>query len=348
MAFGILQGRHARLREQLSAYIDDELSPPERFEVEHHLETCLECREELDDLQTIARATSLLPEVSAPRSFILAPSPAVAPPAATRPLEAAAPARSRQIPWFLLGWGAAGVAALLLGAGVAHMLTSIGGSPSTLPAPVRTNAALPPTAAPATPTALATVAPPASATATATPSATPAPTPAPVVAGVPSGGGNAGTAAGPVGNAGGAGTTGGASAAAVAPVGTAGQPGGAAEVTLPPRPGVAPAAAAPVATAPAAVVEPPPTRTTPGQPGGAAVSVGQPAAAAAPVIRPSQPAAAPAPVARPSQPPITGVPPQVIGGSSSGVLVPPPANAPVAGAPVPVRSSPLNPTAPGR
>ena len=38
MAFGFLRGRHQRLREQLSAYADDELPPAERFEIEHHLE----------------------------------------------------------------------------------------------------------------------------------------------------------------------------------------------------------------------------------------------------------------------------------------------------------------------
>src|SRR5581483_11689564 len=132
MALGILQGRHTRLREQISAYIDDELSPAERFEVEHHLESCPECRAQLDDLQTIARATSALPELPAPRSFILGSDMAGARGLATEALPTEVmprPSRGR-VPWFLLGWAGAGVAALLLGAGVARMLTSIGGSPS--------------------------------------------------------------------------------------------------------------------------------------------------------------------------------------------------------------------------
>src|SRR5690348_3119334 len=73
MPLGFMRGKHARLREQLSAYIDDELSPPERFEVEHHLEACPECRSELEDLRTIASATSMLPEVPPLRSFAIGP-----------------------------------------------------------------------------------------------------------------------------------------------------------------------------------------------------------------------------------------------------------------------------------
>src|SRR6476469_8948062 len=73
MPLGFMRGKHARLREQLSAYLDDELSPPERFEVEHHLEACPDCRSELEDLRTIASATGMLPEVPPLRSFAIGP-----------------------------------------------------------------------------------------------------------------------------------------------------------------------------------------------------------------------------------------------------------------------------------
>src|SRR5690242_13937420 len=146
MPLGFMRGKHSRLRDQLSAYLDDELSPPERFEVEHHLEACPECRAELEDLRTIASATSMLPEVPPLRTFAIgadAMTTAVMPraerplaaTAATAGLAAGAAAPSRPS-WYLLGWAAAGIAALALGAGIAHLVTQASGSSSKPSTPV--------------------------------------------------------------------------------------------------------------------------------------------------------------------------------------------------------------------
>src|SRR5437868_9377852 len=107
MAIGFLRGKHARLREQLSAYLDDELTPPERFEMEHHLESCLECRAELEELRTIAWATSQLPELPVTHSYTVASELPAVPVAATAALTSAPRASAvagRRPPWYLVGW----------------------------------------------------------------------------------------------------------------------------------------------------------------------------------------------------------------------------------------------------
>lgn len=43
--------RHETLKENLSAYLDGELSGPEKSEVEAHLKGCAECRGELESLR---------------------------------------------------------------------------------------------------------------------------------------------------------------------------------------------------------------------------------------------------------------------------------------------------------
>ena len=45
---------HQEITEQLSEYLDDELTPPEREAVEAHLQECEECRDTLTDLRRIA------------------------------------------------------------------------------------------------------------------------------------------------------------------------------------------------------------------------------------------------------------------------------------------------------
>jgi anti-sigma factor RsiW len=58
---------HTRLQRQLSAYADGELSPDERREVEAHLQTCVECREELAGLRQVKHLIGQLPEREAPQ-----------------------------------------------------------------------------------------------------------------------------------------------------------------------------------------------------------------------------------------------------------------------------------------
>ncbi|MFA5138212.1 MAG: zf-HC2 domain-containing protein [Elusimicrobiota bacterium] len=59
--------RHEQLRENLSAYLDDELSGPEKTELEGHLRSCEGCRRELESLRAAsaafkARAKAKVPE----------------------------------------------------------------------------------------------------------------------------------------------------------------------------------------------------------------------------------------------------------------------------------------------
>jgi anti-sigma factor RsiW len=54
----------------LSAYLDDELAPAARREVESHLTRCGECRVELDDVAAARRAIRILPVHGAPRPLV--------------------------------------------------------------------------------------------------------------------------------------------------------------------------------------------------------------------------------------------------------------------------------------
>jgi Putative zinc-finger len=68
-------GRHPnnweRQREQLSAYIDGELSSAERAELERHVPGCPECQEALGELRRVHDLLAALPMPKAPRSFAL-------------------------------------------------------------------------------------------------------------------------------------------------------------------------------------------------------------------------------------------------------------------------------------
>jgi predicted anti-sigma-YlaC factor YlaD len=68
-------GRHPnnweRQREQLSAYIDGELSAAERAELERHIPGCPECQEALGELRRVHDLLAALPTPKAPRSFAL-------------------------------------------------------------------------------------------------------------------------------------------------------------------------------------------------------------------------------------------------------------------------------------
>ncbi len=57
--------------ENLSAYLDDELSDAERARVEAHLRTCAQCQRELESLRYTMRMVQELPTVRAPRAFTL-------------------------------------------------------------------------------------------------------------------------------------------------------------------------------------------------------------------------------------------------------------------------------------
>ncbi len=78
-------------RGDLSAYIDEQLSPSRRLTVESHLERCDSCRTEIAALNEARAVLASLPQASAPRSFALTPQ-QVAGPARQRPPERVAPA----------------------------------------------------------------------------------------------------------------------------------------------------------------------------------------------------------------------------------------------------------------
>jgi hypothetical protein len=66
--------RHVSI-EDLSAFADGEaLTPEQRATIEHHLDGCPACREELDSLRAVSALLSDLPAPEAPRSFRLAPA----------------------------------------------------------------------------------------------------------------------------------------------------------------------------------------------------------------------------------------------------------------------------------
>jgi anti-sigma factor RsiW len=84
----------------LSAYLDDELAPAARREVEVHLAGCADCRGELDDVAAARRAIRILPVHGAPRPLV---------PVLDRP-----EARRERAAWALAAAVAAAVLAMFL------------------------------------------------------------------------------------------------------------------------------------------------------------------------------------------------------------------------------------------
>jgi hypothetical protein len=124
--------------EQLSAYLDRQLSEEERRTLEERLENEPELRRALDELRATVGVLHDLEPVRPPRSFTIAP-------------ESVAPRRS----W--LGWlTAVPVAAVLM---IALLFSQMQGAPSAALAPVAQQAAAP-TAAPASESSAAREAPP--------------------------------------------------------------------------------------------------------------------------------------------------------------------------------------------
>jgi anti-sigma factor RsiW len=98
------------LDDTLSAYLDDELAPAARREVEAHLAGCAACRAELDEVAAARRAIRIMPVHARPRSLVDAdPFPELGRPSGvTRPA-----ASRRRAAWALAAAVAAAIAFLL-------------------------------------------------------------------------------------------------------------------------------------------------------------------------------------------------------------------------------------------
>jgi len=86
----------------LSAYLDGELGPGERSEVDTHLAACASCRAELDGTATARTALRSLPVLEPPAHLLPEP---------------AEPAARRGLRW-RLAWATAAVVAVLAGIGL--------------------------------------------------------------------------------------------------------------------------------------------------------------------------------------------------------------------------------------
>ncbi|HXI85071.1 MAG TPA: zf-HC2 domain-containing protein [Verrucomicrobiae bacterium] len=58
------------IRGELSAYLDGELTPPQRTEVETHLASCAECQRELVELKTLVTGVAALPKLQPTPRFL--------------------------------------------------------------------------------------------------------------------------------------------------------------------------------------------------------------------------------------------------------------------------------------
>ncbi len=106
---------HQYVKDRLSAYLDGELSPPEKKAVSQHLAACQACQWQFDTLQRTVQWTRDLPTIPVPRVFTI--------PAPARSAPIARPWRG----WVPLLQGATALIALLLVVVVAGdiMLTSV-------------------------------------------------------------------------------------------------------------------------------------------------------------------------------------------------------------------------------
>jgi hypothetical protein len=63
--------KHNRMRQDLCAYIDGELSPDAIRKLEAHLESCAQCTQTLEELRATSTQLSAITPIEAPRSFAL-------------------------------------------------------------------------------------------------------------------------------------------------------------------------------------------------------------------------------------------------------------------------------------
>jgi len=109
---------HDPIIDRLSEYIDGDLSPDERAEVEAHLATCAACREIVEDLRTIASTAARLPGALPDRELWNG----VALRIAERAARAGVPQARRRFSFTLPQIAAAGIALMLTSGGLVYLL----------------------------------------------------------------------------------------------------------------------------------------------------------------------------------------------------------------------------------
>jgi anti-sigma factor RsiW len=95
--------------EDLSAFLDDELSDAERAAIERHLIECSSCRETVAEMEGLRGLLGQLPQFDVPRSFTISPG-------AIHPAQAPSPAVVRMLPV---------IRALSIAAAIAFLLVSV-------------------------------------------------------------------------------------------------------------------------------------------------------------------------------------------------------------------------------
>src|SRR5258705_477203 len=121
-----------RQREQLSAFLDGELSEGERVALERHLQRCAACQRALAELRQVRALLRALPVPALPRSFTLPDSGAVPEslrPAARRPATSAARLRLAGAAQRVGTLAAAVGLVFLLGSGIVGLSQSVRLSP---------------------------------------------------------------------------------------------------------------------------------------------------------------------------------------------------------------------------
>jgi negative regulator of sigma E activity len=122
-----------RQREQLSAFLDGELSEGERIALERHLQGCAACQHALAELRQVRALLRALPVPALPRAFTLPESGAVPEslrPAARRPAASAARLRLAGAAQGVGTLAAAVGLVILLGSGVVGLSQSVRLSPT--------------------------------------------------------------------------------------------------------------------------------------------------------------------------------------------------------------------------
>ncbi len=126
-----------REREQLSAYLDDQLDPAERAALEIHLSDCPACQAELADLRALRSMLRAMAAPALPRSFLLPEDGPVPVPLAARRRQSPASMRSQGRGSRAAEWVGALVATLGLALLLASAIAGHGTTPaSTTSAPL--------------------------------------------------------------------------------------------------------------------------------------------------------------------------------------------------------------------